>query len=117
MTIDFNFIPETLTWCANHYVPPIKDYIMCKDFGRCDGTSDHCYQCMELTPYQFEMCSDETWLLGLIPPSPRSSYNTREEAAEFINHYKQKFPQKDIVETLYELHKGDNKNEHDNLWI
>ena len=63
------------------------------------------------------MCSDETWLLGLIPPSPRSSYNTREEAAEFINHYKQKFPQKDIVETLYELHKGDNKNEHDNLWI
>ena len=31
MTIDFNFIPETLTWRANHYVPPIKDYIMCKD--------------------------------------------------------------------------------------
>ena len=110
MTIDFNFIPETLTWCANHYVPPIKDYIMCKDFGRCDGTNGSCYQCMELTPYQFEMCSDETWLLGLIPPSACSIYNTREEAAEFINHYKLRFPCKDIVKTLYEFHEKERYN-------
>ena len=110
MTIDFNFIPETLTWCANHYVPPIKDYIMCKDFGRCDGTNGRCYQCMELTPYQFEMCSDETWLLGLIPPSACSIYNTREEAAEFINHYTLRFPRKDIVKTLYEFHEKERNN-------
>lgn len=90
--IDFNLIPETLKWCMNHYVPPIKDYIICKEFGKCDGTNGSCYQCMELTPYQFEMCSDETWLLGLIPPSACSRYNTREKATEFIEEYKNKFP-------------------------
>ena len=62
--IDFNFIPETLEWCTTHYTPPIKTYINCPDFGKCDGTDGSCWHCMEMTPYQWVMCSDESWRRG-----------------------------------------------------
>ena len=49
-----------------------------------------CWWCKEMTPYQWEMCRDETWIRGLLSPIARIPANTREEAAEFIEDYKQK---------------------------
>ena len=86
--IDYNFIPETLEWCRKHYVPPIKKHISCKDFGDCDGMNGSCHWCREMTPYQWEMCSDETWVKNLLRPLSRNSAKTREEAIEFIERYK-----------------------------
>ena len=88
--IDYNFVPETLDWCNKHYVPPIKEHIHCPCFGRCDGTDGSCWWCKEMTPYQHEMCRDERWIKSLLSPLSRNPKNTREEAAEFIEKYKQK---------------------------
>ena len=87
--IDYNFVPETLEWCHKHYVPPIKKYISCKYFGKCDGMNGSCHWCLEMTPYQWEMCSDETQVKNLLRPLSRNSAKTREEAAEFIERCKQ----------------------------
>lgn len=86
--IDYNFVPETLEWCRKHYVPPIKKHISCKDFGDCDGMNGSCHWCREMTPYQWEMCSDETWIKNLLRPLSRNPEKTREEAAEFIERCK-----------------------------
>lgn len=86
--IDYNFVPETLEWCRKHYVPPIEKHISCKDFGGCDGMDGSCHWCREMTPYQWEMCSDETWVKNLLRPLLCNSEKTREEAAEFIERYK-----------------------------
>ena len=110
--IDFNFVPETLEWCTTHYTPPIKTYINCHDFGQCDGTDGSCWHCMEMTPYQWVMCSDESWIRGLTSQFGRYRYETREEAAEFIESHKQKFPQKNIIEYLYELHQRAKEEQH-----
>lgn len=88
--IDYNFVPETLDWCKQHYVPPIDKHIYCKEFGHSDGMDGACWWCKEMTPYQWEMCRDETWIRGLLSPIARIPANTREEAAEFIEDYKQK---------------------------
>ena len=85
-------IPETLTQCRCHYNPPVKEHIHCPDFGKSDGTNGSCWWCMEMTPYQWHMCSDETWLRGLLSPTARVQYQNREEAAKFIEDYKQKNP-------------------------
>ena len=103
--IDNNFVPETLEWCETHYIPPIKDYINCKDFGNSGGMNGGCWQCMELTPYQFEMCADETWLRGLLSSTARKQCKSREEASEFIEEHKQRYPRKNVIEYLYELRK------------
>ena len=87
--IDYNFVPETLEWCRKHYVPPIKKYISCKYFGNCGGMNGSCYWCLEMTPYQWEMCSDETRVKNLLRSLSRDSVKTREEAAEFIERRKQ----------------------------
>ena len=108
--IDYNAIPETLDWCARHYTPPIKHYINCPDFGKCDGTNGSCWHCMEVTPYQHEMCADETWVTGLLSPYACKHCETREEAAEFIENHKQKFPRRDIIECLYEFHQREKNN-------
>jgi hypothetical protein len=108
--IDYNFIPETLDWCTKHYTPPIKHYIICSNFGKCDGMDGSCWHCMEVTPYQHEMCSDETWLTGLLSPDACKHCDTREEAAEFIESHKQKFPRRDIIECLYEFHQREKNN-------
>lgn len=105
MAIDNEFIPETLDWCESHYTPPIKEYINCKEFGNSDGTDGSCWMCMELTPYQFEMCADETWLRGLLSSTARKQCKSREEASEFIENHKQRCPRKNVIEYLYELRK------------
>jgi hypothetical protein len=96
--IDLSLVPETLDWCASHYVPPIKEFITCERFGNSDGMDGTCHWCREMTPYQWEMCSDESWVRGLMSPAARVSVNSREEAAEFIESYKQK-----LLETWEEL--------------
>lgn len=89
--IDFNLVPETLDWCRKHYVPPIKEYIHCQNFGRCDGMDGRCIWCGEMTPYQQAMCADEAWVRGLLSPGACVPAASREEAAEFIENYKHKF--------------------------
>lgn len=86
------FVPETLTWCRQHYVPPVEAHIHCPDFGKSDGTNGSCWWCMEMTPYQWHMCKDETWLRGLLSPLARVKCKDRAEAAQFIEDYKQKHP-------------------------
>ena len=102
--IDFNFVPETLEWCTTHYTPPIKAYINCPGFGNSDGTVGFCWHCMEMTPYQHEMCRDESWMRSLLSPYSAFHCKTREEAAEFIENNKQRHPQRNIIDCLYELH-------------
>ena len=87
--IDYNFIPETLDWCKEHYVPPVKEYIHCTSFGDCDGMDGSCHWCREMSPYQWYMCYDENWVRSLMSPIVRTPANSREEAAEFIEKYKQ----------------------------
>lgn len=86
------FIPETLDWCCHHYVPKNPAYITCKEFGRCDGMDGSCWWCMEMTPYQWHMCVDEAWIQSLLRPISKTRFTTREEAAAFIEKYKQRNP-------------------------
>ena len=85
-----NYIPETLEQCKQHYLPPIKTYITCPDFGKSDGTNGSCWWCKEMTPYQWYMCSDETWVQGLLSPLARKRCKDRAEAITFIKEYKQR---------------------------
>lgn len=87
-----NFVPETLTWCRQHYVPPVKEYIHCPEFGNSDSTDGSCWWCMEMTPYQWHMCKDESWVRGLLSPTARIPCKNREEACQFIESYKQRSP-------------------------
>lgn len=82
-------IPETLTWCRQHYVPPVRKFISCQEFGHIDGMDGACWWCMEMTPYQWHMCSDESWIRGLLSPTARKRKSSRAEAIEFIEEYKQ----------------------------
>lgn len=84
-----DYVPETLDWCQRHYVPPVKKYINCEEFGHPDGMNGSCHWCLEMCPYQWEMCHDEDWVRGLLSPLARKQMNTREEAIEFIEAYKQ----------------------------
>lgn len=81
-------IPETLTWCRQHYVPVVEKYITCEQFGNIDGMDGACWWCMEMTPYQWHMCSDESWVRGLLRPSACKRKQTRAGAIEFIEQYK-----------------------------
>lgn len=82
-------IPETLAWCREHYVPPVKKFITCQDFGKIDGMSGACWWCMEMTPYQWHMCSDESLVRGLLSQTACKRIKSRAEAIEFINDHKQ----------------------------
>ena len=53
-----NYVPESLEFCKTHYVPPIARYISCECFGNNDGTDGGCHWCLEMTPYQWNMCAD-----------------------------------------------------------
>lgn len=88
-------VPETLDWCKEHYTPPVKEHIHCPDFGKSDGTNGGCWWCMEMTPYQWHMCSDETWIRGLTSPLARKQCRDRTEAAIFIEEYKQRIHTKE----------------------
>lgn len=86
------FIPESLSWCRSHYVPPVKEHISCHQFGNIDGMDGGCWWCMEMTPYQWHMCSDASWVRGLMRGCPCAKPKSREEAVEFIEQYKQRHP-------------------------
>lgn len=60
-----DFVPECILQCKAHYVPPNKKYITCRDFGNPDGMNGGCHWCLEMTPYQWYMCSDESFLRSL----------------------------------------------------
>ena len=90
--VDKPVVPETLAQCRCHYNPPVKEHIHCPDFGKSDGTNGSCWWCMEMTPYQWHMCKDETWINGLLSPLARKQCKDRTAAAEFIEEYKQKQP-------------------------
>ncbi len=79
-----NFVPETLEQCKKHYIPPVKQYINCPEFGHLDGTNGSCHWCKEMCTYQFEMCWDESWMKSLV------KNRTREETIKFIEDYKKK---------------------------
>lgn len=89
---DHDPIPETLTWCRSHYVPPVQKYITCQDFGHTDGMNGGCWWCMEMTPYQWHMCRDESWIRSLIDALSKLPKKTRAEAIAFIDSYKQRSP-------------------------
>lgn len=89
---DMEFVPETLTWCRKHYVPPVQGYITCKDFGQSDSMCGGCWWCMEMTPYQWHMCKDESWVRGLLSPIACKRVKSRAEAIEFIEQYKRAHP-------------------------
>jgi hypothetical protein len=86
---NLDFVPETLDWCQRHYVPPVKKYISCDEFGKPDGMNGSCHWCLEMFPYQWEMCQDESWIRGLLSKISRVSVKSREEAIEYIENYKQ----------------------------
>ncbi len=88
--MDREFVPETLTWCRQHYVPPVKEHIHCPDFGKSDGMNGSCWWCMEMTPYQWHMCQDESWVRGLLSPVARIKHEDRADAIKFIEEHKQK---------------------------
>lgn len=89
MNIDEHIVPETLHWCREHYVPPVKEYMVpCEYFGNCDGMSGGCWWCMEMMPYRWHMCQDEGWISGLTSRGKMS----REKAIDFIEEYKQRNP-------------------------
>ena len=85
-------IYETLGQCRSHYNPPVKKYITCQHFGRSDPMNGECWWCMEMTPLQWHMCGDETWIRGLLSPGACQRKNSREEAIDFIENYKQRHP-------------------------
>lgn len=80
------YIPECLDWCKKNYVPKVEMHIFCYEFGKMDGMDGSCHWCHEMTPYQWEMCADETWKKSLM------SFNgkTNQEAIDFIQEYKEK---------------------------
>lgn len=87
--VSLDFVPETLQWCQEHYVPPIDRFITCKEFGHTDGMDGSCHWCMEMRPYEWWMCQDESHLRGLLSPAAKIQFENREKAAAFIEKYKQ----------------------------
>ena len=90
-----DFVPETLEWCRSHYIPPAYTYIQCEDFGHTDGMNGGCWWCMEMTPYQWHMCQDESWVRSLLGEFSKLPKKTRAEAISFIDGYKQIHPMGD----------------------
>lgn len=82
------YVPETLDWCKIHYVPVSIKHIHCTDFGDRDRMDEGRRWCMEMTPYQWHMCVDETWLQSLIKSSGGVKGKSRKESALFIENYK-----------------------------
>jgi hypothetical protein len=69
---------------------PDYNYITCRDFGKCDGMDGSCHYCLDENPYQFEMCSDESWKRSLMSPLSKMPNCAEDHAIEFINNYKNK---------------------------
>lgn len=86
--IDLDYVPETIDWCAAHYVPPVKKYISCSDFGKCDGMNGSCIWCSKMTAYQWHMCADQSWVNNLLSEFSRAGCKTLEDAISHIEKYK-----------------------------
>ncbi len=50
---------ETIEQCNQEYLPPVRKFINCSDFGKMDGMCGSCHWCLEMTPYQWYMCRDK----------------------------------------------------------
>lgn len=72
------------------YNPPDYNVITCKDFGYIDGMNGSCHYCLEDCPYEWEMCSDESWKRRLMSPLSKIPNCTEEVAIKFIDEYKKK---------------------------
>lgn len=103
---DPNYVPENIEWCTRHYVPPVSAHISCPSFGHCDGTDGSCHWCMEMTPYQHIMCSDETWLRSLLV---RGVFNSKIGAIAFIDTRKRVSPTRHIIDILYDTYSKQRK--------
>lgn len=53
------------------YNKPDHRFITCNNFGHSDGMNGSCHYCREDTPYEFEMCSDESWKRSLMSASSK----------------------------------------------
>ena len=79
------YIPETLEQCRHNYLPKVDKYISCQYFGDCDGMNGSCIWCREMTPYQWQMCRDESSLKNIMYLHPEY---TKEEAISQIQKQK-----------------------------
>jgi len=70
------------------YNAPDHDYITCKEFGKNDGMNGSCHYCLKDTPYEWEMCSDESWKRSLMRSTSKMPNCSEQVAIEFINNYK-----------------------------
>lgn len=86
---------EALDDCRRHYCPPDERFINCERFGNIDGTDGACWWCSEMTPLQWHMCWDESWVRSLLRTSAMKQFQSREEATVFIEDYKHKHPMGD----------------------
>jgi len=73
------------------YNSPDYDLISCEEFGQLDGMNGSCHYCLEDTPYEFEMCSDESWKRSLMRASSRMPNCSECHAIQFIDNYKSKY--------------------------
>ena len=87
-----DYVPETIYQCRTSYIPPIKKYITCNDFGKSDGMDGCCHWCMEMFPYQFEMCHDESHIKSHLVQGEyfNGKIKTREDAIKMIHSCKSK---------------------------
>lgn len=58
-------VPEKLH-CESYYLPPDKLFITCEEFGCSDGMDGKCWNCKEMTLYQWFMCQDNVHLKVLL---------------------------------------------------
>ena len=82
---------ETLEQCETQYLPPVPRFISCPSFGQSDGMDGSCHWCKEMTPYQFYMCQDESWLRNTERCCKFSDKPfSREDAINSLNEFKAK---------------------------
>lgn len=76
---------ETLEQCRSNYCRKVEKYISCDHFGESDGMDGGCHWCLEMTPYQWEMCYDYGHKNNLIQRGC-----SEKEAIETIQNRKQR---------------------------
>lgn len=84
------FVPHSLEEAHTHYCPPNDDIIKCRQFGWYEPTKRECGYCIQLHPYEAEMCADAVRLRELKQTNPLMKHNN-ELAINFINEYKAKY--------------------------
>lgn len=79
---------KTLTQCDNNYCKTILKYISCERFGELDGMDGSCHWCCEMTPYQWHMCHDFSWVSSLMKYPPFGKGYTKQQAIDHIQWIK-----------------------------